>query len=132
MEDDDGRWLSIGQASRMLGIGRAAIYGRIKRGSIEARRSNDGAAWEVLVDRDTLAASHALIADREHDTSRDDHMATLRVELTIAQERLAAVERELDDKAKRLTSTEAELAEVRRELIAELRRSFWKRLFTLR
>jgi len=132
MEDDDGRWLSIGQASRVLGIGRAAIYGRIKRGSIQARRSNDGAAWEVMVDRDTLAASHAMIADRERDRSHDDDIASLRVELMIAQQRLAAVERELDDKSKRLTSTEAELADVRRELIAELRRSFWKRLFGLR
>lgn len=129
MSDDRGQWLSIGQAARLLGVGRAAVYGRIKRGSIEARRSNDGAAWEVFVDHDTLAASQAMVADREHDPSRDDHAAALQVELARSEERLTAVERELAEKAERLVKVEAELTDVRRELVDELRRSIWSRLF---
>jgi len=129
MSDDDGQWLSIGQAAQALGIGRAAIYGRIKRSTIKARRSNDGATWQVLVDGDTLAASQAAAAERHGDTTHDDRVAAMRIDLARAEERMAALTRELEGTAGRLAGTEAELARARQELADELRRSIWSRLF---
>lgn len=125
MEGTGERWVSIGQASRMLGIGRPAIYGRIKRHSLQARRSNDGGAWEVLIDHDTIAATAVL---KERDPSRDDSV-TVQVERARLEERLAAVERELEDKVERLARTEAELATTRARLVAEMSRSIWSRIF---
>lgn len=126
MDDAEEKWVSIGQAARMLGIGRPAIYGRIKRGTLQARRSNEDRAWQVVIDPETVAATEAV---RERDSSRGDDVTDLRIENGRLEERLAAVERELTDKVVRLERTEAELAVTREKLIAEMGRSIWSRLF---
>jgi hypothetical protein len=127
MDDNEERWVSIGQAARMLGVGRPAIYGRIKRGTLPARRSNEDGAWQVAIDSETVAATEAI---RERDESRGDDVTVLRIENGRLEERLAAVERELADKVVRLDRTEAELASTREKLIAEMGRSIWSRLFS--
>ena len=137
-DGNDERWVSISEAARLLGTGRAAVYGRIKRDTLPARRGNDN-AWRVMVTDAVVEASRTAAAQRHDDTANDDHVTTLRVELARAEERLAAGDRELADKAERLASVEDELVKVqanldqaRAELLAEVRRAWWRKLFGLR
>jgi hypothetical protein len=58
-------WLSVDETRRRLGLSRDAVYKRIKRGSLESRRGNDGAV-RVLV---TSTTPSVAVLDLSTDTS---------------------------------------------------------------
>src|SRR5215212_9775587 len=91
-------WITLGEFARRMGIAWASVYGRIKRGTLDARRANRGGyvvPWPPP-DRDGSgdAASDARLQDRNQ---RDDRRATvasdvvaLRIEIARLEERLVA------------------------------------------
>src|SRR3954470_16069880 len=91
-------WITLGDYARRLGVTRACVYGRIKRGTLDAKRANrggylvpwppqggDGSAAAVrdgaLQERDGNAAGSVTVTDES---------AALRVEVARLEERLAA------------------------------------------
>ena len=91
--DDDGRWLSLGVAARVLGISRSSVYGRVRRGTLAARPlGNRG--LEVLVP----AATHDVAGDdvgNDRGEDADNVAATLREELAAAQVAIGRLEERL-------------------------------------
>lgn len=41
-EHNDGEWVSVSEAARRIGISRASVQGRVKRGTLECREDNRG------------------------------------------------------------------------------------------
>src|SRR3954453_11014954 len=95
---DPGReWITLGDFARRLGIARASVYGRIKRGTLEARRANRGGYLVQWPPPDHDGSGDVALQERDH---RDDGSATvahdvvaLRVEVARLEERLVASER---------------------------------------
>jgi hypothetical protein len=94
-------WITLGEFARRMGIARASVYGRIKRGTLDARRANRGGyvvPWPPPDhDGSGNAKSDVGLQDRDQ---RDDGSATvasdvvaLRIEIARLEERLAASER---------------------------------------
>jgi hypothetical protein len=84
-------WLPLGDFARRLGISRAAVYGRIRRGTLEARRGNRGGyvvSWPPPDHDGTL---------QTHDQSRNSSVTvtTLQAELTELKVTLARTEGEI-------------------------------------
>jgi hypothetical protein len=105
MDGQDGEaaseWITLGEFARRMGIARASVYGRIKRGTLDARRANRGGyvVPRPPPDHDGSgdATSDVQLQDRDQ---RDDRSATvasdvvaLRIEIARLEERLAASER---------------------------------------
>src|SRR5689334_23370413 len=99
--DATREWITLGDFARRLGIARASVYGRIKRGTLEAKRANRGGylvPWPPP-DHDgsgdkagdvALQASNGR-ADSSATVAYD--VAALQIEVARLEERLAADER---------------------------------------
>src|SRR4051812_5478488 len=95
---DTGReGITLGDFARRLGIAPASVYGRIKRGTLDARRANRGGYLVQWPPPDHDGSGD--VALREHDR-RGDGSATvahdvvaLQVQVARLEERLAAGER---------------------------------------
>jgi hypothetical protein len=101
-------WIALGDCARRLGISRAGVYGRIKRGTIEAKRSNRGGyivAWPP--------PGHDGQGDvtlQTHDQSRDSSVTVTALQVELGELRVT------------LARAEGEIA-ARNAVIAELRAS---------
>lgn len=113
--DDAGpEWVTLGVFAQRLGITRAGVYGRIKRGTVESRRrGNKG--YEV---RWPPPDHHHVTGNGNGDGHGDDHrdghgdIIEMRVQIARLEERLAGAERLLAERDAR---------------IADLQRPFWRR-----
>jgi hypothetical protein len=93
-DEPAGRWVPLAQAVRELHVSRAAVYRRIRAGTLVSRpRGNRG--LEVLVERDERDKDRddrGRIANRSEDLSRDDRrddgLAAARHALIQLEERL--------------------------------------------
>jgi hypothetical protein len=101
-------WIALGDCARRLGISRAGVYGRIKRGTIEAKRGNRGGyivAWPP--------PGHDGQGDvtlQTHDQSRDSSVTVTALQVELGELRVT------------LARAEGEIA-ARNAVIAELRAS---------
>jgi hypothetical protein len=109
-------WIPLGDCARKLGISRAGVYGRIKRGTLEARRGNRGGymvSWPPPGHDGqgdvTLQAS---------DQSRDSSVTVTALQAELAELRLALAKAEGETEAVR-----RQLAEVRETLVYERARA---------
>src|SRR4051795_4765603 len=89
-------WITLGDFARRLGVTRACVYGRIKRGTLDAKRANRGGnlvLWSPP-GGDGSGGSARDIARRERDRHVDrsvtvtDRGLALRVEVARLEERL--------------------------------------------
>src|SRR5919206_1908205 len=94
-------WITLGDFARRLGIARASVYGRIKRGTLEAKRANRGGylvPWPPL-DRDGSSDRTDDVAPQADDGHGDGSatvaydIAALQIEVARLEERLTAGER---------------------------------------
>jgi hypothetical protein len=122
---DEGRWLTLADASKALTVTVDALRHRVRKGELTSRRGNDGRV-QVLVGGEPLASADQPDVGAE--------IALLREELAAASSRAARAEGELmglrealarADTA--LAQTRSDLAEARHEL-AEARRGWLERL----
>jgi hypothetical protein len=67
---DTGRWVTLGEAARVLQVTRSAIYGRIGRGTLQMRRNGNRGALVFLPSSMTAAEHHG---DDHPDSHRDRH-----------------------------------------------------------
>ena len=128
-------WITLGDFARRLGIARASVYGRIKRGTLDAKRANRGGylvPWPPP-DHDGSGDRAAAAALQDSD-GRDDGSATvaydvaaLQIEVARLEERLIASERREGELVAALTKAEtradrleAALAEARRPWLARV------------
>ncbi len=96
---DSGReWISLGEFARRLGITRPSVYGRIKRGTLEAKRGNRGGylvQWPPPGhdgSGDVALQAHNRLRDSSATVVGD--VVGLQVELAQFRERLVALEHE--------------------------------------
>jgi hypothetical protein len=131
-DEPTGQWVPLALAVRKLGISRAAVYRRIRAGTLDARpRGNRG--LEVLVrddrdegrdDRDHLADGSVYVS---RDAARDIELIELRLRVEQLVERAARAEGEaaatrtqLERELARGDRLEAALAEARRPWLARV------------
>jgi hypothetical protein len=118
----------------VLGISRDAVRMRIKRGSMQAEKDEDG-RWLVWVDVEQAAAERE--AEREPDATgeregeRDELSAeALRARIGILEARLEAIESERDFLRKQVdTLIFAQAVQTQKALPNPARRGLWARLF---
>jgi predicted DNA-binding transcriptional regulator AlpA len=109
-------WIALGECARRLGISRAGIYGRIKRGTIEAKRGNRGGyivAWPP--------PGHDGQGDvtlQVHDQSRDSSVTVTALQAELGELRVALARAEGE-----ITTRNAVIAELRASLDHERARS---------
>jgi hypothetical protein len=98
--DGTREWITLGDFARRLGIARASVYGRIKRGTLDAKRANRGGylvPWPPP-DHDGSGDASATVALQAHDGSGNGsttvagEVAALRVQVARLQERLTAAD----------------------------------------
>ena len=133
--DSPGRWLSIPDAARALGVSPRAIRGRIKRRTLESRpRGNTG--LEVYLPAKIEAEAQAEPADevdgelarlRDELAGAIEAEAEARVAVARAEGEVGALRQALDWERQRGDRLDRELGELRRpwfaRWIAELRRT---------
>jgi excisionase family DNA binding protein len=142
---EGGRWLSIEEAAKLLGITADGVRKRVRRGQLEARRGNDGPI-RVLVPSETVSDQPETVSDSIGlvlDSLRRDRDAA-RVEADrwrqAAEERSQALTRELIEARERAGRAEGEAMALRDALadlshrldmataeLVELRRPWWRR-----
>jgi hypothetical protein len=138
--------MSVIEAARVLNLSEAAVRARIRRGSLESVRDEDGNVF-VMVDPD-------VVGDAPHDESEDSTRAsrelidTLQEQLRLEREASAELRRLLAVALQRVPEIEASQdapSEARESPVTasegesgpsggsddttELRRSWWRRLF---
>ena len=126
--------LTLIEAGAALGISPDAVRMRIKRGSMQAEKGEDG-RWLVWVDTEQAAAERE--AEREPDSAgeregeRDELSAeALRARIGILEARLEAVESERDFLRKQVdTLIFAQAMQTQKALPNPERRSWWARLW---
>jgi len=126
--------LTLIEAGQVLGISPDAVRMRIKRGSMQAEKGEDG-RWLVWVDTEQAAAERE--AEREPDAAgeregeRDELSAeALRARIGILEARLEAVESERDFLRKQVdTLIFAQAMQTQKALPNPERRSWWARLW---
>ena len=130
--------LTLIEAGAALGISPDAVRMRIKRGSMQAEKGEDG-RWLVWVDTEQAAAERE--AEREPDAAgeregeRDELSAeALRARIGILEARLEAVESERDFLRKQVDTLifaqgMAAQAQAQKALPNPERRSWWARLW---
>ncbi len=109
-------WIPLGECARRLGISRAGVYGRIKRGTLEARRGNRGGytvSWPPP-DHD----GHGDVTLQNHDQSRDSSVTVMALQAELVELRLALTKAEGETEAVR-----RQLAEVKETLAYERARA---------
>src|SRR3954471_24924299 len=93
-------WITLGDFARRLGVTRACVYGRIKRGTLDAKRANRG-GYLVLwppPDHDGSGDASATVALQTRDgsgsgsTTVAGEVAALQVQVARLEERLAAAD----------------------------------------
>jgi predicted DNA-binding transcriptional regulator AlpA len=90
-------WIALGDCARRLGISRAAVYGRIKRGTLDAKHGNRGGyivAWPPP-DHD----GQGDITLQSRDQSRDDNVTITVLQVEMAELRIALARAEGEIKA---------------------------------
>jgi hypothetical protein len=133
--DEAAAWLPLGEASRRLGISVDALRARVRRGLVELRKGNDGRIV-VLVDDETMSRQ-SLGGDESDDRARQerdearaeaDHWRGVAEAARIA----AATYKEQAEAARSIAAAQAEAKDVLiaelRELLAEARRPWWRKL----
>src|SRR3954452_17277109 len=117
-------WITLGDYARRLGISRAGVYGRIKRGTLNAKRANRGGylvRWPppegdgnaatardgALQKRDGRAASSVTVTDET--LALQAEVAELREGLAAERVTRARVEGELAAELRRAAGLEREL-----------------------
>jgi chromosome segregation ATPase len=122
---DEGRWMSLADASKALAVTVDALRHRVRKGELTSRRGNDGRV-QVLVGGELPASVEQPEASAE--------LALLRQELADASSRAARAEGELAGLREALAradnalgQTRGDLAEARQEL-AEARKGWLERL----
>ena len=126
--------LTLIEAGQALGISPDAVRMRIKRGSMQAEKGEDG-RWLVWVDTEQAAAERE--AEREPDAAgeregeRDELSAeALRARIGILEARLEAVESERDFLRKQVdTLIFAQAMQTQKALPNPEGRSWWARLW---
>lgn len=136
-------WVTVTEAARRLGVSRAAVYSRVKRGTAKARRGNAGVEvqWPLPEaesalrqgDAQAYAQGDGTLTDElraERDEARME-AALLRQEVAELRERAGRAEGQaailqdaLGREQARADRLEAEL----REAHQEARRPWWRRL----
>ena len=127
-DEPPGRWVPLALAVRELGISRAAVYRRIRAGTLDARpRGNRGLEVLVRDDRDEGRDDRDRLADVSRDETRDIELAELRLRVEQLVERAARAEAEaaatraqLEREIARADRLEAALAEARRPWLAKV------------
>jgi hypothetical protein len=84
-----GRRVSVPDAARLLGISVEAVRGRIKRGTLEHEKEEDGAVY-VLLDADRSQP----VADQSTDQTA---LELMREMMELTQERLRYLERQVEE-----------------------------------
>jgi hypothetical protein len=95
-------WIPLGEFARRLGIARASVYGRIKRGTLEAKRGNRGGylvqwpppAHEGSGDVVSDVALQGNSQSRDNSATVVGDVVGLQAELAQLRERLAVLEHE--------------------------------------
>jgi hypothetical protein len=114
---DATSWLSVDETRRRLGLSRDAVYKRIKRGSLEARRGNDGAVRVLVASTTPMVAVRNMSTDASTTAiGQGVDTAELHDQLEEARERAAGALAATAEARERAARAEGELA-------AELRRS---------
>jgi chromosome segregation ATPase len=122
---DEGRWMSLADASKALTVTVDALRHRVRKGELTSRRGNDGRV-QVLVGGELPASAEKPEASAE--------LALLREELAEASSRAARAEGELAGFREALARADStleqargDLVEARREL-TEARKGWLERL----
>jgi hypothetical protein len=117
-DDAGSQWVTLGEFARRLGISRAGVYGRIKRGTVESRRKGNRGfevRWPPPDHRGVMGDGHGDdYGDGHGDRNAHDipDVVELRVQIARLEERLAGADRLLAERDAR---------------IADLQRPFWRR-----
>src|SRR4051812_37325863 len=121
-------WIPLGAFARRLGVTRACVYGRIKRGTLDAKRANRGGylvPWPPP-DHDGSGDTAGDVARQGRDRRGDgsatvaQEVSALRVEVARLEERLAARDALGAEFRARIDRLEAALAEARRPWLAKV------------
>lgn len=137
--------LTLAEAAKVLGISPDAVRMRIRRGSMNGEKDDEG-RWWVWVDKEEAEAERADEQANEHPGEREPEpdavdVAELRTQLTVLQARLEAAEGERDHLRGVVNSLLA--AQERRDMLAlgqtqaqqrvlessEKPRGWWAKLF---
>jgi hypothetical protein len=109
-------WIPLGDCARKLGISRAGVYGRIKRGTLEARRGNRGGYMVSWPPPDHDGQGDVTL--RASDQPRDSSVTVTALQAELAELRLALAKAKGETEAVR-----RQLAEVRETLAYERARA---------
>jgi hypothetical protein len=127
--------LTLIEAGQVLGISPDAVRMRIKRGSMQAEKGEDG-RWLVWVDTEQAAAEREVEREakqaEEREPEREGELSAeaLRARIGILEARLEAVESERDFLRKQVdTLIFAQAMQTQKALPNPERRSWWARLW---
>jgi hypothetical protein len=129
MVDDDGdEWIPLGAVARRMGISRAAVYGRVKRGTLEAKRKGNRGLlirWQGDVEHDV---TETITHDVAHDVMElREERAAERIAAALVKGELVAELRHSQGLAKALAA-ERTRGDRLEAALTEARRSWWERL----
>ena len=132
-QDAEAPWLTLAEAATRTGRHIDALRTTVRRGKLDRRKGNAG-QWLVRLPPDGLARSDR-VDDAGHNQEMAEVVAELREEVTELRVALARAEAGHDaalaqvraEGEARAARAEGEAAALR-ELVAELRRPWWRRL----
>jgi hypothetical protein len=122
---DEGRWMSLADASKALAVTVDALRHRIRKGELTHRRGNDGRV-QVLVGGERAAKMEQLDASAELALFHEQ-ISELTSRASRAEGELAGLREALTRADAGLVQARSDLADARREL-AEARKGWLERL----
>jgi hypothetical protein len=140
---DGSEWIGLGEAARRLGVSRAAVYGRVERGTLQSRpKGNRGleVLWPPPQRHDNGKDDVALTVTGDVTSLLDDLRKRLDYEVVELRQRVGQLNEKLDAAQAQVADLRVELATAQGEVAAkdavqaELRaqlawhcRSWWRR-----